>query len=395
MNVRITEAVDWVGKLDWELRRFHGQEYSTFKGTSYNSYLIRDRKTAVFDTVWGPYGQEYVENLARLIDLESIDYVIAAHAEVDHSGALPDLMDRIPDTPVICTANGVKSLTGYYHRDWNFQVVKTGDSISLGDRDLVFVTAPMLHWPDTLFAYLTGDNVLFSQDAFGHHYASEMMFNDLVDRAELYEQCLKYYANILTPFNRLVENKIKEVVGLGLPVDFICPSHGVIWREEPLQIVHKYLEWAADYAEDQVTVFYDTMWDSTLRMAEAMAEGLHQGSPATAIKLLNTAKRDKNDIITEIFKSKMIVAGSPTINRGILSSMAAMLEMIKGLQFKGKKAAAFGSYGWSGESPGLIHDWLSESGFEIVAEPLKVNWRPDGQAVETCRDYGRKLAESL
>ncbi|MRR18331.1 MAG: MBL fold metallo-hydrolase, partial [Deltaproteobacteria bacterium] len=276
MKFEITSAVHWVGKVDWELRKFHGEEYSAHRGSSYNAYLVKDEKIAIIDTVWRPFANEFVDNLAGEIDLNRIDYVIANHAEMDHSGALPELMSRIPDKPVYCTANGVKSLKGHYHKDWNFQVVKTGDRLSLGKKELIFVEAMMLHWPDSMMEYLTGDAILFSNDAFGQHIASERMFNDLVSQSELFEEATKYYANILTPFSPLVTKKINEVIALNLPVNAICPSHGVVWRDNPLQIAQKYLQWAADYRENQITIIYDTMWDGTRMLAENIAKGIKQ-----------------------------------------------------------------------------------------------------------------------
>jgi len=395
MAVKITDSTTWVGKTDWELQKFHGEEYSTFKGSSYNSYLVRDEKIALIDTVYGPYGEEFVDNLEREIDLKSIDYVIANHGEVDHSGGLPELMRRIPGVPIYCSQQATKSLKGYYHQDWNFQVVKTGDTLSLGEKTLTFVSAPMLHWPDSMFTYMDKENTLFSNDAFGHHLASDRMFNDLVDQDELMRECIKYYANILTPFSALVTKKINEIVGFGLPVDYIMPSHGIIWRDDPLQIVHKYLEWANDYSENQITIIYDTMWNSTRDMAEAIARGLRQVDKDAVIKVLHVGQRDKNDVITEVFKSKLVVAGCSTINKGILSSMAGMLEMIHGLGFKKKKGAGFGSYGWSGESPKMVFDSLAKAGFEMLGEPLKVLWKPDEAGREQCEAYGRELALAL
>ena len=227
MGFRVKNNVRWVGKIDWELRKFHGDEYSTHRGSTYNSYLVKEEKVALIDTVWNPFSKEFVENLARELDLNQIDFVIANHAESDHSGALPELMRHIPETPIYCTRNCVKSLKGHYHQDWNFEVVKTGDRLSLGEKELIFIEAPMLHWPDSMFCYLTQDNILFSNDAFGQHYASEYMFNDLVDQSELFGECIKYYANILTPFSPMVTKKIKEVLGFNLPLDMICTSHGI------------------------------------------------------------------------------------------------------------------------------------------------------------------------
>ncbi len=395
MHLKVKNNIDWVGKIDWELRKFHGDEYSTHRGSSYNAYLIKEEKVALIDTVWRPFAKEFVENLASEIDLNKIDYVIANHAESDHSGALPELMRLIPDTPIYCTKNGVKSLKGHYHQDWNFNIVKTGDRLSLGEKELIFVEAPMLHWPDSMFCYLTEDNVLFSNDAFGQHYASEYMFNDLVDPNELFSECIKYYANILTPFSPLVIKKVKEVLSLNLPLDIICTSHGVIWRDKPEQIVEKYLKWADDYRENQITIIYGTMWNGTRVMAENIATGIGDADKEVNVKLFNLAKTDKNDVITEIFKSKAILVGSPTINRGILVSVAGILEEIKGLQFKNKKGAAFGCYGWSGESTKIISDNLTSAGFELVNDGIRAMWNPDGENMAKCVEYGRQIAGNV
>jgi len=395
MNIPVKNNVYWVGKIDWDLRKFHGNEYSTHKGSTYNPYLIKEEKIVLIDSVWAPFSKEFIANLAQETDLTQIDYIIANHAECDHSGALPELMKIIPDTPNYCTKNGVKSLKGHYHQDWNFNVVKTGDTLSLGEKELVFVEAPMLHWPDSMFCYLTKDNILFSNDAFGQHYASEYMFNDLVDQSELFNECIKYYANILTPFSSLVTKKIKEVLSFNLPLDIICTSHGVIWRNKPAQIIEKYMKWADNYQENQITIIYDTMWNSTRIMAENIARGIQDNDNKINVKLLNLAKTDKNDVITEVFKSKAIMVGSPTINNGILVSVAGILEMIKGLKFKNKSGAAFGSYGWSGESVKIITKMLKESGFDVKEDGLKMMWNPDSESIEKCIEYGKQFALSI
>jgi len=389
--LKITDTVSWVGKIDWELNKFHGDEYSTHKGSSYNSYLMRDEKTVLIDTVWEPFSKEFVANLKKEIDLNEIDYIVANHGEIDHSGALAELMREIPDTPVYCTKNGAKIIKGHYHQDWNFVEVKTGDNLDIGKNKLVFVEARMLHWPDSMMTYMAGENILFSNDAFGQHYASELMCNDKVDNYELYNEAIKYYANILTPFSKFVVSKIEEVVALNIPINMICPSHGIIWRENPLQIITKYMEWAKSYQENQITLVYDTMWKGTRRMAEAIAAGIRSKDKDVNIKLFNCAQKDKNDIITEIFKSKMVLLGSSTINNGILTAAAGILEMIKGLKFTNKKAAAFGSYGWSGEAVKIITDQLKEAKFDVVNDGIKELWNPDEEALERCREFGRNL----
>ena len=388
---KISDTVSWVGKIDWELNRFHGDEYSTNKGSSYNSYLIRDEKTVLIDTVWAPFSSEFVTNLKKEIDLNKIDYIIMNHSEIDHSGALSELMQEIPSTPIYCTKNGAKIIKGHHHKDWNFIEVKTGDTLDIGKNKLIFVEARMLHWPDSMMTYMSGENILFSNDAFGQHYASELMYNDKVDNDELYNEAIKYYANILTPFSKFVVSKIDEVVALNIPIEMICPSHGVIWRDNPLQIITQYMEWAKSYQENQITIIYDTMWNGTRRMAEAIAEGIQTKDKDVNVKLYNCAKRDKNDIITEVFKSKMILVGSSTINNGILTAAAGIMEMIKGMKFTNKKAAAFGSYGWSGESVKIITELLKEAKFDVVNDGIKELWNPDEDALHRCREFGRNL----
>lgn len=395
MGKKLTDKVTWVGKVDWELKRFHGDEFSTHNGSSYNSYLIRDGKNILIDTVWLPYDEEFIVSLKKEIDLKDIDAIIVNHAEIDHSGSLPALMREIPDTPIYCTANGEKILRGHYHQDWRYVTVKTGDRLELGGSTLTFIEAPMLHWPDTMFTYMSGENILFSNDGFGQHYATETLYNDMVDHAELFAEALKYYANILNPFSPMVTRKIKEILSMNLPIEMICPSHGVLWRDHPEQIVHKYLEWADAYQENQITILYDTMWNATRRMAETIAQGILETDPDVTVKIFSASKSDKTDLIAEVFKSRALVLGSPTVNNGYLYAVAGMLELIKGAKFKGKKAAAFGSYGWSGESVKLMNEELRAAGFEVVDDGLRIQWRPDEMALDSLVQYGRSLGEKL
>lgn len=396
MAKKITERVTWVGKVDWELTHFHGDELSTHRGSSYNSYLVRDEKTALIDTVWLPYDREFVSQLAREIDLQKIDYIVMNHNEIDHSGALPELMRLIPGTPIYCTAKGEAIIRGHYHQDWNFVNVKSGDTLSLGSTSLTFIEAPMLHWPDTMFTYFSGDGgILFSNDGFGQHYATESLYNDCVDSSGLFYEAMKYYANILNTYSPIALRKVNEVVAMDLPLAMICPSHGVIWRDNPGQIVEKYLQWAADYQEDRVSIVYDTMWQSTRLMAEAIADGIRSVSPQTEVKLFNAALTDKNDITTEVFRSKALLVGSPTINYGLSYAIDGLLGMMKGLKFRKKKAAAFGSYGWSGEGTKLISAALQGAGFDLVDDGIRTLWVPDQAALQQCREYGTAFAKAL
>ena len=398
MAKKITDNISWVGKVDWELKMFHGNELSTRRGSSYNSYLLRGAsKTVLLDTVWGPYDREFVSRLKQEIDLKKIDAVVMQHNESDHSGALVELMREIPDTPVYCTAKGEAIIRGHYHKDWNFVNVKTGDKLDLGGGEsLTFIEAPMLHWPDTMFSYYDGcGGVLFSNDGFGQHYASESLFNDEVPEGEMMREAEKYFANILGPFCPMVTRKVKEILAMNLPLKLICPSHGVIWRRNPEQIVEKYLAWADAYAENQVTIVYDTMWNSTRLMAEAIARGIRSAAPEVTVKLFNAAKFDKNNILTEVFHSRALLIGSPTINNGYSFAIAGLLEMIKGLKLKKKIGASFGSYGWSGEGVKLLNEHLAAAGFALADEGIRIQWVPDAEALAACEEYGRSFAGKL
>lgn len=396
MKKIIKNNVSWVGKVDWELRKFHGDEFTTNHGSTYNSYLIEEEKNVLIDSVWMPYAEEFVENLSKEIELQKIDFIVANHGEIDHSGALPALMKRIPDTPIYCTANAVKSLKGQYHQDWNFKVVKTGDKIDVGNgKELIFVEMPMLHWPDSMATYLTKDNILFSNDAFGQHYATERLFNDLVDECDLFKEAIKYYANILTPFSQILTRKLEEILSFGLPIDIIAPSHGVIWRDNPMQIVAKYSEWAKDYQENQITVIYDTMYNGTKRMAEKISEGIGLLDAGVVVKVFNLAKSDQNDVMTEVFKSKMVIIGSPTVSSSILHSVAGFIHFMKELKFKSKKAAAFGCYGWSGEATKVLNELMANAGFEVIDEGFKSQWNPDEDQQVKLIEYGKSIVGKI
>lgn len=379
MRKHVKGNVSWVGYLDWELDRFHGDDYSIINGSSQNAYLIEEEKTVLVDTVWTPHRFDFVDNLSKEVDLEKIDFIVANHGECDHSGSLTALMEKIPDTPIYCTANAVKSIEGQYgKRGWNFHVVKTGDSVEIGNgKKLIFVEMRMLHWPDSMATFMTGDNILFSNDAFGQHYAVEELFNDKANQCLLNKEAMKYFANILNPFAPILKKKLEEIASFNLPIEMIAPSHGAIWREDPLQIVNKYAEWAQAYQEDQVVVAYDTMWEGTAKIAHKIADEIHIQSPDTVVKLYNISKSDKNEVMTEVFKSKAVAVGSPTVSNSILSSVAGWMEFMKQLKFKNKKAAAFGCYGWSGESVKVLQEKLKECGFQVVEENVKSLWNPD------------------
>ncbi len=391
--IEIKKDIFWLGLKDWELREFHGHELSTHRGSSYNSYLIKDEKNVLIDTVWSPYKEEFADILEKEIGIDNIDMIVINHSEPDHAGSLGYIMSRIPDTPIYCTRNGADILKKYFGKDWNFNIVKTGDSIKTGAYELVFVEMQMIHWPDSMLTYVKGADLMLSNDAFGQHYSARSLYNDEVDNCELYQEAIKYYANILTPFSGLIKKKIEQIRSMNLPVNMIAPSHGVIWRDNPVQIINKYYEWSGDYNEGSVAIIYDTMYDATKSMAEAIGEGL--GRNNVKYKIFNSAITDKSDLMTELFRAKGIIVGSCTVNNSVLTSIAAILDDMKGYKFKNKVAAGFGSYGWSGESPKIISQKLEDAGLKVVCEPIKVQYRLGVEELNQCIEFGERFSKSL
>ena len=394
MVTELTRNVYWVGVVDWDLETFEGHELTTHRGSTYNSYLITDEKTVLVDAVWEPFADKFIENIMEVVNPASIDIIISNHAEVDHSGALPAILELAPNAEVIVSKRGVNITREMYNRDWELKPVTTGDRIDIGSQELLFFEAQMLHWPDSMFTYLTGSKVLMPNDAFGQHYATEFRFNDQVDSEELLYEARKYYANIVHPFNKQVVRKIDELLALELSVEMILPAHGVLWRDNPLQIVELYRRWAAqEELEPRAVILYDTMWQATRKMAEAISEGL--ASEGVPCKLINLAIRDRNDIVADILTAKALIVGSPTFNGSILPGVAPILEDLRGQKYRNKIGAAFGSWGWSGEAAKHISERMAAAGIEIVAEPVRAKFTPNGEELENCRELGRQVAGAI
>jgi flavorubredoxin len=391
--VKVLENVYWVGVVDWNIRHFHGFTYSTHRGTTYNAYLIIDKKVALVDTVQHSFADEMIERIKEIVDPSKIDYIIANHVESDHSGSIAEILKLAPNATVVGTANCKAGLEKHYFGNWKFQTVKTGDTLSLGERTLSFLEATMLHWPDSMFTYIEKDALLLPNDGFGQHLASSKRFDDEVDQNILMWEAAKYYANILWPYSTLVTRKIEEVQKLGLKIDMIAPSHGIIWRTDPMKIVKAYLKWAAGEAEKKVMIVYDTMWESTEKMAKAMLEGIiSEGVKALMYRL---PVSDEGDIIGELLETKGLLVGSATINNGVLPTVAPFLREMEGLRPRNKLAAAFGSYGWGGGATAAIEKSLNVAGMELAAPAITVKWVPDTDELQKCYEYGREFAKKI
>lgn len=391
--VELKDKVYWVGAIDWNVRNFHGHTYTTKRGTTYNAYLILDDKITLIDTVHGSFGKEMIENIGKIVPPEKIEYIIANHVETDHSGALPQILKLCPKAKVIGTAKCKEGLYKHYYGDWDFQVVKTGDTLNLGKRTLTFIEAPMLHWPDSMFSYLKEDGILFPNDAFGQHYASSKIFDDEVDDCALMDEAAKYYANILWPFSSLVLRKIEEVNKMSIPIKMIAPSHGIIWRKDPMKIVTAYASWANNRLKNKVVIVYETMWGSTGKMARKIAEAIIESG--TEVKLYDISESDRTEVFKEMLDAKGFLIGSSTHDNDMLPNIAGFLELLKGFKVKNRAGAAFGSYGWGGGAVKEIEDILKNTGINIVKEGLSIKYVPDEKEMKDCYEYGKDFIQKI
>jgi flavorubredoxin len=389
--VEIAKNIYSVGVVDWNLRDFHGQPYR--RGTSYNSYLIVDEKITLVDTVFGPFAKELIDNIRQVVDPAKIDYIIANHVETDHSGALPEMLKLCPKAKVYGTARCKDGLYRMYYVSMDFQVVKTGDKLSLGKRTLSFIEAPMIHWPDSMFTYIADDALLLSNDAFGEHYATSKRFNDEVDQCELMEELAKYYANILWPLSNMIAMKLDELKKMDIPIKMIAPGHGIIWRKDPGNVVDAYRYWSHNETKKKVVVTYDTMWGSTEKMARKIVEGITDAG--VPVQMFDVKKNDYTDIAAAMLDAKGFLFGSSTHDNDMLPNMAKFIEAVKGSKAKNRLAGVFGSYGWGGGAVKEIENVLKEAKIDIPLPSLAIKFAPDANDATSCYDFGKNFARKI
>ncbi|MEK6732215.1 MAG: FprA family A-type flavoprotein [Candidatus Omnitrophota bacterium] len=378
--LEIKKGIYWVGAIDWDLRNFHG--YSTQLGSTYNAYLIIDKKITLVDTVKHYMFEEMLERVKKLIDPSKIDYVISNHTEMDHSGSIPEIMDIAKTAVIICSPNGEKGLKKHFKKDWKFKVVTTGDSINIGKRNLNFVLMQMVHWPDSMATYIPEEKLLLPNDAFGQHIASCERFDDEFGWDRVRIEAAKYYANIVLPFGAQVSKALEAVSGLD--INMIAPSHGLIWRSHIKDIIGLYKKWADNECEKKAVIIYDTMWHSTEKMAYAIKD-VFEGKDIPC-EIRNLQASHISDVAASILEAKYICVGSPTLNNGMLPTVSAFLTYLKGLAPKNRVGIAFGSYGWGGQSIGDIENILEASKFELLIKGLKIQWVPDAAELEELKN---------
>lgn len=391
-SVKIKDNIYWVGAIDWDVRDFHG--YSTNRGTTYNAFLILDEKVTLIDTVKSSLKADFLARLREVIEPEKIDYIVVNHVEMDHSGILPEMVDLMQPEKVICSKMGHKALVEHFHKsDWPYEIVKPGEDISIGEKTLSFIETRMLHWPDSMFTYLKEDKILFSSDAFGQHLATSERFDDEVDQAILLEELTKYYANILTLYSPKVKKLIETVTQMNLEIKMIVPDHGVIWRSNPGMALEYYDKWSNNRGDGNALVIYDTMWHSTEQMAKRVVAGLQDEN--VSAKLINLRYNHRSDVMRDVLNASGIVLGCPTLNNGLLPRMAGFLMYMSGLRPANKVGAAFGSFGWSGESVKLLNQAMEEMKFDVVDPGFRVKYVPEQDDLQRCVEMGRAVGKRI
>ena len=389
--VKVSEHVYWVGAIDWTIRDFHG--YTTPHGSTYNAYLIMADEITLIDTVKAPFMDEMLSRIKSVVDPSQIKYIISNHSEMDHSGCLPEVIDLIKPKKVFASAIGTRTLKELFHDQREIIPVKDGETLSLGNMELTFMETRMIHWPDSMFTYLAKDQLLFSQDAFGMHLATLERFADELPAATLEYEAATYYANIVLPYSPIVLKALDKVVATGWKIKIIAPDHGPIWRKDLGRIIELYKQWASQKPTAKAVVVYATMWHSTEKMARAISEALAQAG--IKVKLLSMNETHRSEVVYEVLGAGALIVGSPTLNNNILPQMADVMTYLKGLKPANLIGAAFGSYGWSGESVRDLEGLLKEMKVEIAADAVSVKNVPDSGVLEKCHELGKTIAAEL
>jgi len=391
-SVPVSDAIHWVGAVDWNLRDFHG--YETPRGTTYNAYLVQgSEKTALIDTVKAPFVDELLARVRTMIDPAEVDLIVVNHVEPDHNGGLRLVMDAMPNARVVASRSGVAGVAEY-HDGLEVEAVGADEVIDLGGKTLRFLPMPMVHWPDSMFTYCAEERVLMPNDAFGQHMASSERFADEVGLDLALEELTVYYANILMPLGRQVAKAVEKVVATGWEIDVIAPSHGVIWRGESLdRLFETYARLTAGETREKITVAFSTMWGSTDILARAVVDGI--AAQVVEVELFDLAVTPIAHVTRHVLDSRALLLGSPTLHHGMLYRVAGYLQYLSGLKPQGKIGGAFGSYGWSSGACKQISGQLEAMGFELPFEPYTQKYRPSADEVQAAREWGAQFAAAV
>ncbi len=395
---KLAKDVYWVGAVDFNIRSFH--HYSTSpRGSTYNAYYIDADKKTLIDTVSRDYFDTLLYQLSKHVDEVKIDYMVCLHLEQDHAGSLVEIVEKYKPETIFCSKLGLISLQGQFDTSgWNIKTVADGETIDLGNKKLTFYETRMLHWPDSMVAYLHEDNILFTNDIFGQNIACTSRCADTADdigRSILYEEMKSYYGNIILSQSNLVLKALEKIEGLNVPIDILAPDHGLIFRtKEDVQFaIESYKEFATQSFKKQAVIVYDSMWGATEKMAHIIGDTLlEEGIP---YKVLDIQKNHVADVMSAFMDASILLLGSSTRNNNPMSAMMALVSHIKGLAPKNRYGATFGSYGWSGEAPKLLQEELEKMKFEILSPPLRMQYGLSKQQEKECVEYAKNLAKKI
>ena len=385
LATEIKKGIYWIGAIDWDIRNFHG--YLTERGTTYNAYLIIDEKITLVDTVKAAFTDEFLERLSSIIDPSKIDVIVSNHVEMDHSGAIPKIMELAPNATIVTNAAGAKGLEAHYRQNWNYHTVKSGDTYSIGKRSFQFLLTPMVHWPDNMLTYMPEEKILFSNDSFGQHIATAERTDSEFPFDIILEQAKKYYANIVLPYSGQVKKELASAQGLD--IEMIAPSHGLIIKENIAALVSSYDDWANGKTEKKALIIFDTMWGSTEKMARALQRGFE--AKGYRAPLYNLKANHNSDIMTNVISADYICIGTSTLNRNMLPTVASFLHYLKGLAPKGKKVFSFGSFGWGSVAMKDVNAILESCKFDII-DTFENKFIP---TTEELAEITKKVEESI
>jgi flavorubredoxin len=385
----LSDEVSWVGVLDKDIVTFD-IVMETQYGTTYNAYFIDADKKAVIDTVKKSFQKDFIQKISALTDPAKIDYIVCNHTEPDHSGSLTYLLDLAPDATVIGSGQALNYLSEMIGRPFRSMKIKDGDSLDLGNKTLRFIGASNLHWPDTIYTYLEEDGILFTCDSFGSHFCDDRMFDDL---AGDFNDAFRYYFDvILKPFSRFMLKAIEKIETHD--ISMICPGHGPIlrssWQEKvklSAELAREYLA-SQDGNEKRILIAYVSAYGYTAEMAESIASGIRE-TGEIEVQVVDIENIQLGELEELIVRSGGLLIGSPTINRNTLLPVYRMFSVINPIRDKGKLAASFGSYGWSGEAVPLVEEHLKNLKLEIVQDGLATKFFPSEEQYEALRDFGR------
>lgn len=392
--IKITDQIYWVGVHDFNCRHFHGHMFPIAEGTSYNAYLIVDQQITVIDTVEAEFMDIMLERIRSVIGDQAVNNIIIQHGEPDHSGGFLRFMQEYPHAQPYASQAGIQSMMKQYFREYPYQRVKTGDTLSIGTRQLTFIEMPLIHWPDNMMTYVSEDEILFSNDAFGQHIASYDMYDDAHGLTRCLEQAKEYYANIVMPYGDRVEKKLNELAALNLPIAMIAPAHGIIWRSYIKECLAAYREFATYQAKAKVVIVYESIWHHTQAMAEAIAEGI--GRSGVCVKVYKESQTSSAIIMKELLDAKAVLVGSGCYNNDMASNIAGFLRRLTTCHMKGKIGLGFSSYGWYRNTTATINQLLQEAGIALIDEPLILqNYTPSTSDLEQLTALGERIAAAV